>query len=486
MRLTILLIVSLLACQAGAATYYVGNDGNDSNDGLGQGVGNAWLTMWKMGQTVDAGDTCWVLGGTYDENNSGFPNVNGTLRFANAGVDGDSIWIMGHPDSSRPIIYGNSDPASTTHRWSLYLAEANDYFHFRFLKFEYGHKAVRLGGADYITFRDCISTHNISTAADENGGGWLTGWDAGVSYGIVWYNCEAGPARLGASWNTGSTDQNLSGWHLYKCWYSVIDSCRLTPSNDSLQAGVFFKVNNYHDTVRNCTFDDGASYVIRYDTRSDVSAPYIITAEDSAGQIYVHDNFIANSPTAVTMIQSSLGYTHVVDTFYFFNNTVYNMSTSGIKYSSSVQCPVDSIYKEHHWFNNIWYNSPTSGTDASHAIAEVNFIDITTVDFDYNCFFGGTNFVGDWDDGGGTNLATWQSNSGEDANSQLIDPALANPASGDFSLTGASPAFVTNGGTIVDGFGHTWIGADAPAADSTVVQIDGNVEVTGNAKLGDK
>jgi len=50
-----------------AATYYVRPDGNNSNDGLSDSAGGAWLTIQKAADTVAAGDTVLVGAGVYAE-----------------------------------------------------------------------------------------------------------------------------------------------------------------------------------------------------------------------------------------------------------------------------------------------------------------------------------------------------------------------------------------------------------------------------------
>lgn len=61
--------------------YYVRTDGNDSNNGLLNTAGGAWLTIQKAADTMAAGDTVLVQPGTYQE----------VVSPANSGLAGDLI-----------------------------------------------------------------------------------------------------------------------------------------------------------------------------------------------------------------------------------------------------------------------------------------------------------------------------------------------------------------------------------------------------------
>jgi hypothetical protein len=59
--------ILLLSFQTFATTYYVRTDGNNSNTGLINSAGGAWLTIGKAASTIVGGDTVRVQPGFYDE-----------------------------------------------------------------------------------------------------------------------------------------------------------------------------------------------------------------------------------------------------------------------------------------------------------------------------------------------------------------------------------------------------------------------------------
>src|SRR5262245_967726 len=89
-------IAVALVCQTSipAAVYYVSTSGNDANDGLS--LGTPWRTINKAAQTMVAGDTVYIRGGTYRE--SAFPAHSGTsasARIAYSAYNGEQVIMTG-------------------------------------------------------------------------------------------------------------------------------------------------------------------------------------------------------------------------------------------------------------------------------------------------------------------------------------------------------------------------------------------------------
>lgn len=87
-----LLWVLLGPAWTSAATYYVATTGNNSNDGS---ESTPWLTIKKAVDTMVAGDTTYVRGGTY--------NVSGSIRFGVTGTASAPIKLLNYP-GELPII----------------------------------------------------------------------------------------------------------------------------------------------------------------------------------------------------------------------------------------------------------------------------------------------------------------------------------------------------------------------------------------------
>ncbi len=87
----ILLSALLLTLAAHAATYYVATTGSDSNPGTDKAP---WRTVAKAVNTIVAGDTTYVRGGTYYERE---------IRFRRTGSQSAPIKLLGYPSES-PVI----------------------------------------------------------------------------------------------------------------------------------------------------------------------------------------------------------------------------------------------------------------------------------------------------------------------------------------------------------------------------------------------
>lgn len=89
-----------------AATYYTATTGSNSNDGLSEST--PFLTVAKCTDTMVAGDTCYVRGGTYNE---------GVVRFRVTGTSSSPIKLLAYPNEL-PVIHF-IDPASPNYHRML-------------------------------------------------------------------------------------------------------------------------------------------------------------------------------------------------------------------------------------------------------------------------------------------------------------------------------------------------------------------------------
>ena len=104
--LTAFIIAAFLICPLLATDYYVKPDGNDELDGLS--VGNAWATIGKANVTLTAGNTVYILDGTY----------TAAIDPTNSGTSGNPITYQNYVGHS-PLITGYS----TLTGWTQYNGE---------------------------------------------------------------------------------------------------------------------------------------------------------------------------------------------------------------------------------------------------------------------------------------------------------------------------------------------------------------------------
>ena len=95
------LLTSILlpTAAAHAATYYVATTGNDSNPGTRS---QPWRTVAYAVSTMVAGDTTYVMDGTYNE---------GVIRFKRSGTQTAPIKLLNYPEHSPKIAFIDPDAA---------------------------------------------------------------------------------------------------------------------------------------------------------------------------------------------------------------------------------------------------------------------------------------------------------------------------------------------------------------------------------------
>ncbi len=86
-------VMAFLLSQAGmAATYYVATNGNDANSGS---IDHPWKTVQKAANTLNAGDTVYVMNGTYHE----------VVSVTRSGTSSDPMTFRNYPGQA-PVIDG--------------------------------------------------------------------------------------------------------------------------------------------------------------------------------------------------------------------------------------------------------------------------------------------------------------------------------------------------------------------------------------------
>ncbi len=415
--ITFQFIIFSLPVAAVGTTYYVSTTGNDGNDGSAIDDAHAWLTPQHAATTMVAGDTVYILAGTY----------NGTMHPANSGNAGNYITFRNYASD---VVNIN---ASGANYFNCNLADKQyiQIIGLRFIGAVTG-PGLDSNGADYIIIKDCYFTNSAKSGIELNN-----------STNILIDNCELFET------NTTAMNEVIS---IVTCDTFEIKNCLVHHPVAASRNGIDIKVgctngivhdNNVHDVYNALYVDsrgdsDNISFYnnIVYDT---VSVALGINDEDpGTGEITninFYNNIIYNCQRGFSVYDGSL------ITFTLINNTFYNNAASGfteIWIDNTHDVLVDCIIRNNIIVSDaantygIWYADYANGG----------------VTVDHNLSY---NSGGAWHAGNmlGTNAIT-------------NNPLLTNPTT-DFSLQTASPARDSGSAT------------DAPATDYDGVSRPQNV-----------
>lgn len=156
--LILLLFSSLSVLSANAADYYVATNGSDTSSGT---LTQPWKTVQKAANTLVAGDTAYIRGGTYNEYD---------IKFANSGALGNPITIKRYPGETA-IIDGGFTSGSGLSWGAVIFIDNNHYITLEGLIIKRGLRANIRIGYDYnptnITIKNCDISDFV--ASDNSG-----------------------------------------------------------------------------------------------------------------------------------------------------------------------------------------------------------------------------------------------------------------------------------------------------------------------------
>jgi len=421
----ILLFVSI-APSSWSATYYVGNDGNDGS--AGTSVETAWETLVYSCDQISAGDTLYILGGTWDEDD---PQIFGTHDIGNiwltvSGTEGNEIVIMAHPDSSRPILYGEQGVSS---RYAIYIY-GQDYIIFDGLEVENSWRGIRIEAVNHVVIKNCVSHHNAGPVNDNNSGFSLY-YDPSTY--VTVQNCTSYSNYDGALIDSSYGGQT-GGITVYNNKHSVIEDNVLW--DQLLGYGIRLKWKDTLCVVRNNTI---------YNTKYGIGLGPLSTNNSFYGNV-IYDLYNGHA----FFIDAGGTFLDSVD---IYNNTIYNTGDAGILY---FRAPLGGTYDVNSVFNNIIINSRLTGSFYNLTVQTNNHTNFYS---DYNYLWNShTNNIGYWHGTSDLTFSEWQSASGQDANSINEYPLFVDSTARDFRLRPGSPAATGGRG----GDWPTYIGAFAP------------------------
>jgi hypothetical protein len=155
---TVLIVVNP-AVTTGGNTYYLSPTGNNNNTGT---ITSPWFSLERAWQTIQAGDTLYLRGGTYAYSDMQYlQGKNGTA--------GNLIKIWAYPGETPNITRSASYAIVNGVDQDLIYFEGN-YFHFKGLEISYfeqkpnetGYPAFRAGFTNYSIFENINYHHNMS------------------------------------------------------------------------------------------------------------------------------------------------------------------------------------------------------------------------------------------------------------------------------------------------------------------------------------
>jgi hypothetical protein len=223
------------------ATYYVSTSGNDGNVGS---IGSPWKTWQKGMNTVAAGDTLYIRGGTYTGMYNTFYGVNINNH---DGTALNPINIYAYPGET-PILNCAGLAGAGTH-YGIYLYGCV-YWNFKGLTISnvreysgYSGKGWEISNCQHFLYELCVVT---------GCGNGFTFAGGGVFTDIIFKNCDSY-----SNWDTVNTGDLCNGFGANVVAGSTItyEGCRAWQNSDD---GFDFYGSEGYFTVKNCwAFNNG-------------------------------------------------------------------------------------------------------------------------------------------------------------------------------------------------------------------------------------
>ncbi|MGZ3749010.1 MAG: right-handed parallel beta-helix repeat-containing protein, partial [Pseudobdellovibrionaceae bacterium] len=356
----ILLIALLIAPRGQAATYYVSTSGNDSNPGS---LSLPWRTIGKAANTLVAGDTVNIRGGTYNEQvtpkNSGsqgafivytaYPGETVTIDASGLGFSWSGIFNI----NSRSYIQVSGLRLVNSPGYGVYIMSSNN---IRILN-NYTYKTIYSGIGAYNS--DTLTIDGNEIALANNGGGSQESLSiVTTQHYTVSHNRVHGGGKEGIDAKVGSSNGKIFGNVVY----------------DMARVGIY--VDAWDSTTNNIE--------IYNNTVSDSQSADSGASQDgirvggerggTASNIKIYNNVIYNIVWTGVSVSNwfESGFSEPkFDTLSIYNNTIYNTGTrsgGGVQVQGSQNKGV-TIY------NNIISKARSFNIQASLATINNNLFD---------------------------------------------------------------------------------------------------------------
>ena len=450
---------------------YVSTTGSDSNPGT---ISAPWKTIQHAANSVQAGVTVYIRGGTYNESVS--------IAVAGSATAG-SITFQSYPGETA-IVDGTGLTPSTSDTQGLFNIASQSYVTIQGFEIRNyttsNANAIPAGisvsgsGSNIQILNNLV--HNITTTSEKNGN----------AFGIVVYGTEA-PASLDSITISGNQVYNLKTGNSESVTvngnvtnFAITNNIIHDNDNIGIDAIGFEGVSSSptYDFARNGVISGNTVYNITAINNSgegnqyDADGIYV----DGGSQIIVERNLLHDNDLNIEAASEHSG--RVASFITIRNNVVYHGSSVGISiggYASNVggsdhitivnntlfqndtkNTGSGELQVQYYATNNVFKNNIVYATSQGLFINNYTNSEPNPVDVDYNLYFSSLSsssaeFV--WNGTDHAGFASYQSATGKDNHSQYMDPLFLSLTTPDLQVGTTSPAVNagTNLGSAVEG-----------------------------------
>jgi len=447
MKRLLTLLIILMGAAAWGNTYYVSNTGSNSNNGLSPD--SAWLTLGYSCSQLSAGDTLFIMDGTYAEYNiqnrgthSGTHDY-GTLVNIPDGTAGNEIVFKGY--QSIPVItsYGSDYAYYGIETWE------NEYLVFDSLEVKKTYRGItNFDGCSYITIKNCIIDSTGDVGLNNNNAGIITLGAPSISNHMTIQGCTI--------FHNREAPELLSVNSAAILWYTT-DSSTITDNiiydQPTSWGAIFLKAWNTHNEISNNTIHDASRGIQLYYGADSNTVHHNVIYDCTGGGIELHTG--NDTPPARSNTGNQI-----------YNNTFYSCASQGINLAYASGETVTMVNPQA--WNNIIVQS-------TYAVNRSSNTTVTGAYFDYNCYYNsGSSIVASWL-GTTYTLSNFVDSIHLDSNSVNVDPIFANAVGHDFRLTADSPQVLKTGGRA--GVWPVYMGAyEYEAEETSISQVLSEVD----------
>jgi Chitobiase/beta-hexosaminidase C-terminal domain/Right handed beta helix region len=462
-------------------TFYVSPSGDDSNAGSSTAP---WLTIQHAANSVSAGDTVYVLAGTYHE--------SVTIAVSGSSTTGPVSFISSPIGAA--IVDGTGLTPSTSNTQGLFNIEDESYVTiqgFGIQNFTTSNANAAPAGIWVTGSGSNIQILNntvtkITTTSEKNGNAFgiaVYGSEApaAISYitisGNTVYNCKTGNSE------TVNVDGNVTNFTI---------TSNLIHDNDNIGIDAIgfegVSPDSAYDYARNGLIGQNTVYNISAIHNAGEGNQYDADGIycDGCADVVIEGNNVSTSDLGIEVASEHSG--HVSTGVTVRNNLVYNNNSVGISiggYASNVggtsncyivnnsllendsqQTGSGEFQVQYHATGNYFENNIVYANSQALFINNFTNSESVPVTSNYNIFYtagGGANFL--WDGRSISSFASYQSSSHQDGNSPFANPDYV-------SLTLASPNLQVSSGSPALNAGNN--------LGSTIV---GTVDYSGNLRV---